>query len=61
VRDLAPPVLIVAALGVWASGVLDRPGFEGAGEGLAIGAAICAPVWIFHIWRQARERRGDRD
>jgi hypothetical protein len=59
VRDLVPPALIAAAVIVWATGALDRPGWEGAGDGLAIGAAICAPIWLMSLLRKAR-RRDDR-
>jgi hypothetical protein len=58
-RDLPPPLLIAFALGAWATGALDSLGFEGAGQGLGIGAAVCAPIWLLGLHR--RFRRGDRD
>ena len=56
-RGLLPPLMLVAALGLGLSGALDRPGFEGVGQGLVIGALVCAPIWLFG---QLRKRRGDR-
>ena len=53
-RDLAPPALLATALLVWASGALDRPGFEGVGQGLALGAAVSAPIWAWGVWRRRR-------
>lgn len=57
--DLVPPLLLVAAVLVWATGALDRAGFEGAGQGLLVGAGVCAPLWLLGLFRRSRSR--DRD
>jgi hypothetical protein len=60
-RDYVPPTLLIGALALALSGVLDRAGLAGASQGLAIGAAICAPVWLFNLWRRSRGDRSRRD
>ncbi|GLK67322.1 hypothetical protein [Hansschlegelia plantiphila] len=49
--------MLVAALLAWATGALDRIGLEGAGEGLGIGAAVCAPLWLLSLYRRSRGGR----
>ena len=53
-RDLVPPAMIAAALLVWTTGAADRPGLEGVGQGLGVGALICAPIWLLSLWRRSR-------
>ncbi|MGA0533461.1 hypothetical protein [Hansschlegelia sp. KR7-227] len=56
-RDIVAPALLAAAVLAWATGALDRIGLEGAGQGLLIGAAVCAPIWLLGLYRRSRERR----
>jgi hypothetical protein len=49
--------MIAAALALWATGLPDRWGFVGASQGLGLGAAICAPLWLLSLFR--RSRKGD--
>ena len=58
-RDWLPAGLIIAALALGLSGVPDRLGLVGASQGLLIGALICAPIWLFKLWRENRARRDD--
>lgn len=59
--DWAPPALIVTALLAYLTGALDRLGLEGAGQGLGIGALICAPIWLAGLWRRSRRERDEAD
>ncbi|PZQ17189.1 MAG: hypothetical protein DI565_07405 [Ancylobacter novellus] len=58
-REWLSPGLIVAALVLGLTGLPDRIGLIGASQGLLIGAAICAPLWLFKFWRESRGRRED--
>ena len=60
-RDYLPPAMILAALVAYFTGALDRLGLEGAGQGLAIGALICAPIWLFNVWRRSRDESRERE
>lgn len=60
-RDLIPPALIAAALIAWATGALDSAGLQGAGQGLGVGALICAPIWLLSLYRRSHDRRDHRD
>ena len=51
--------MIALAFAAWASGLPDRWGLVGASQGLGIGAAICAPLWILSIFRRSRARPDD--
>ena len=61
VRDWLPPAMIAAGLLAYITGALDRLGLEGAGQGLGIGALICAPIWLVTIWRRNKDARRDED
>ena len=60
-KSYLPPAMILAALAAYFTGALDRLGFEGAGQGLAMGALVCAPIWLFNIWRRSRDDRRDTE
>ncbi|MFD1703710.1 hypothetical protein ACFSCV_11935 [Methylopila henanensis] len=53
--------MLVVAVALGLSGVLDRPGLEGLGDGLLLGAAVCAPIWLLGLWRRSRSEKGGRD
>jgi hypothetical protein len=54
---MVAPTLLAAAVIAWATGALDRIGLEGAAQGLLIGAAVCAPIWLLGLYRRSRERK----
>ncbi len=53
--------MIAGALLLWATGLPDRWGFVGASQGLGLGAAICAPMWLLSLYRRARAGRAEAE
>ncbi|MDR4307111.1 hypothetical protein IHQ68_10815 [Chelatococcus sambhunathii] len=51
--------MIAAAVFLWATGLPDRWGFVGASQGLGLGAAVSAPLWLLSLFRRARSEPGD--
>lgn len=60
-RDWLPPLLLASAALLAVTGLPDRAGLDGASQGLGLGVAICAPIWLFNLWRRSRRPRDDRD
>jgi len=61
IKDWLPPAMIAAALLAYLTGALDRLGLDGAGQGLGVGALVCAPIWLATLWRKSREARRDKE
>ncbi|WP_020177487.1 hypothetical protein [Methylopila sp. M107] len=53
--------MIAAALVLWGTGLPDRWGFDGASQGLGVGAAVCAPLWLLSVYRRSRSQNRDDD